>query len=124
MLPKTVIHLGAVSTPHRAFEWDLAKEAANLRRHGLDFESDAAGVLAHPYHDRLCVEEFDFDHSDEDEERWITTGPHPFVPVLIVRVVWTTRQDDDGNDVTRIISARKADAGERKHYEHQLSRRP
>jgi len=84
-------------------EWDESKRASNLRRHGVDF-ADAVGALVDP---RNLTRE------DEDarfEKRFITLGRGYSDRLLLV--VWTER----GEDVTRIISARKASPGEARAY--------
>lgn len=92
------------------FEWDSAKAAINLRKHGVRFE-DAAQVFLGPNR----IESFD-DEGANDEDRWLTVGM--VEPVLLV-VACTVRgggQRERGGEIIRIISARKADAHERKKY--------
>ena len=50
------------------FEWEPAKAASNLRRHGISFE-----LAATVFQDPLMRSIPDEDHS-EFEERWITIG--------------------------------------------------
>jgi uncharacterized DUF497 family protein len=50
------------------FEWDSAKAARNLRKHGVSFE-EAVSV----FYDPLAATGHDPDHS-EDEERFVTFG--------------------------------------------------
>lgn len=85
----------------RTFEWDDKKDRLNKKKHGIGFES-AAYVFEAP---RL-VEYPDEIHSD-DELRYKAIG---MVDKLLC-VVCTDRED-----VTRIISARKANAKERRIY--------
>jgi uncharacterized DUF497 family protein len=49
-----------------------------------------------------------------DEERWQTLGMIDDALLIVVAHTWT---DDDGDEVIRLISARKATQGERKAYE-------
>lgn len=86
------------------FEWDEAKNQANIRKHGVDFRQ-AAYVFADPF--ALSIP--DDDHS-EMEERWLLLGKNLSNQVLLV--VHTFRYDD----VIRIISARKATATETATY--------
>jgi uncharacterized DUF497 family protein len=87
------------------FEWDDAKAALNLRKHGMAFE-DAAYVFL----DSGRIDMVD-DRDDYGEERWLSIG---WVnPVLLV--VAHTERGING-DVIRIISARKANAQERAFY--------
>ncbi len=86
------------------FEWDEAKNQANIRKHGIDFRQ-AAYVFA----DLFALSIPDDDHS-EMEERWLLLGKNLSNQVLLV--VHTFRYDD----VIRIISARKATATETATY--------
>ena len=88
------------------FEWDEDKNRTNLAKHGISFEA-ATWVFEDPF--RVSV----LDQS-ENEERWRTVGSAGGVVLLLV--VHTT-SDQDGQEVIRIISARKATAAERKRYE-------
>jgi len=83
------------------FEWDEAKAAANLRKHGVSFEQ-AAQVFSDPK--RLTVA----DESNDEEAREITFGQ---VEDRILAVVHTER---DGK--IRIISARNAERKEHWAY--------
>lgn len=105
-------------TEHEAFEWDDDKAASNLKKHGIDFASDAAPLLSYPLGESWYFEDFDYKHS-RDEDRWITTGPHSGRNHSTLRVVWTERIVA-GRRTTRIITARPADAAERKDYADRL----
>ena len=83
------------------FEWNEAKAATNLDKHGIDFE-DAIAIFEDP------VLEFQSDR--EGEERWVAIG---MIFGRVITVVYTTR-----HDVYRIISARRARRNEREAY-HQ-----
>lgn len=83
------------------FEWDEEKANLNWRKHKIDF-NDAAKVFA----DENRVEWLDEYHSD-DEARYITVGKVN----EILFVVYTERED-----VTRLISARRANKQERRKY--------
>ena len=89
------------------FGWDRDKAASNLRKHGIAFE-DAARVFLDP----LAVQEQD--RIVDGEERWQTIGT--IANHTLVVVAHTTR-NDDGEEFIRIISARKAERGERRRYE-------
>jgi len=86
------------------FEWDAAKNAANLEKHGVSFEE--ASKLFSSGRDYLEI--FDAAHS-EDEERFIAIGP---IARGLVLVVSTERE----HDVIRIISARWASRREQQLY--------
>ena len=86
------------------FEWDPAKAAENLARHGISF-AEAATVFRDP----LSATGADPDHSF-DEERFVTFGASTNGRVLVVA-------HTDRGDTIRIISARPVTAAERKVYE-------
>ena len=83
------------------FEWDEEKNRINKRKHNISFET-AEKVFA----DENRVEWLDEYHSD-DEDCYITVGKVN----EILFVVYTERED-----VTRLISARRANKQERKKY--------
>ena len=85
----------------RLFEWDDEKERINIRKHGIQFKT-AARVFS----DEARLEEYDEDHSDE-EDRWQVIG----MVNDVLFVVYTER-----GDFTRIISARTAEKKERMRY--------
>ena len=87
------------------FEWDPAKDRINRAKHGVSFE-DAEELLAG---DANCLEIYDEDHS-QTEDRFIAIGP---TRLGILVVVYTEVRDD----VTRIVSARKATRPEKARYE-------
>ena len=84
------------------FEWDDAKAALNLKKHGVDFR-DAVRV----FYDVNRIEWYDSAHSDE-EDRYNTIG----MVREVLFVVYTERRER-----TRIISARKATPRERRIYD-------
>ena len=86
------------------FEWDRAKAAANVAKHGVSFE-EATTVFSDP----LSVTGADPDHS-LNEERFITFG------VSIGDRLLAVAHADQG-DTIRIISARRVTATERNIYE-------
>ena len=87
------------------FEWDGAKAAENLHKHGVSF-NEASTVFA----DENARLKHDPDHSQE-EDRFLLLG---FSAKLRLLVVCHAYRKDDG--VIRIISARKATPSERKQY--------
>jgi uncharacterized protein len=87
------------------FEWDAPKSAANKRKHGISFE-EARSVFSDEH--GLLLD--DPDHSEE-EERFILLGMSSSARTLIVCHCYR-----HGNDVIRIISARRANARERSDY--------
>ena len=88
------------------FEWDGAKAAANLRKHGIDF-ADAVTVL----YDHVAITIRD--DIDDDEERFVTLGMDALGRIVVVVYTW---RDEN----VRIISARQATPRERRRYRSQL----
>jgi uncharacterized DUF497 family protein len=89
-----------MNVPHLSFEFDPAKAAANLKKHGVSFE--AVTVFADPLRSTVHDEE----HS-VDEQRFVTVGQSTRARILFV--VYT---ESDSN--VRLIGARVATATERK----------
>ncbi len=87
------------------FEWDAAKAAANVRKHGVTFE-EAMTVflddLAVPFQDTT------------DSERLVLIGHSSVGRVLLV--IFTERIH---GRILRIISARRASKRERRAYEQE-----
>lgn len=92
------------------YEWDPRKDRANQAKHGVSFRT-AARVFEDPRH--LSVQ----DRHQTGEERWQTLGLVGGVVVLLV--AHTYREDDQGDEVIRIISALKATRHERQCYEQE-----
>lgn len=84
-------------------EWDAAKAAANLKKHGVSFE-EAASALLDP--SALAQE----DDASADERRWILLGMSASARLLTV--VYTLRAEER----IRLISARKATRKEASNY--------
>ena len=88
--------------------WDPDKNRANLRTHGLSFETAAL-----VFDDRLAMTR---DDPYLDEPRWRTMGMIGSVVVMVVHT-WPEFDLDHRERVGRIISARKATRHERRAYE-------
>lgn len=88
------------------FEWDSEKDSANLGKHGISF-AEAATI----FQDEVLTVE---DASSSGEMREISLGRLGSEPgaTVVVCVVHTERHGR-----TRIISARKATAHERKQFD-------
>lgn len=86
------------------FEWDESKERANRRKHGVSFQ-EAATVFG----DALAGTIPDPDHS-HGESRFVTIGVSVGNRLIVV-------SHTEVGETTRIISARAANANERKTYE-------
>jgi len=85
-------------------EWDPAKAASNLRKHGVSFE-EAATALADDY----SITGADPEHST-GESRFITFGLSNVRRLLVV-------SHTERGEALRIISARRATKQERRIYE-------
>jgi hypothetical protein len=92
------------------FLWDEKKSRANLAKHRISFET-AAIVFEDPHSITR------FDRIKDGEERWQTIGVAGGIAVLLVA---HADSEESGEDVVRIISARKATANERKIYEEGI----
>lgn len=92
------------------YEWDKGKERANQAKHGVSF-STAARVFEDPRN--LSIQ----DRHEGGEERWQTLGLVGGAVVLLV--AHTYCDGDQGEEIIRIISARKATRHERKRYEQE-----
>jgi uncharacterized protein len=88
------------------FEWDEAKNRANIRKHGLDFadseEMFGGFLLTRPD-----------TRDDYGEERWIGIG---MTGGRLAFVAFT----EPSEGTIRIISLRKADHEERQEYENEI----
>lgn len=91
------------------FEWDAAKAAANQRKHGVSFEL-ASLAFTDPF--ALMAQ----DRFEGGEYRWQTLG---LVEGCLLLLVAHTVRHDDGSEIIRIISARKATRKERERYDHE-----
>jgi uncharacterized DUF497 family protein len=89
------------------FCWDEKKNRTNLRKHRISFE--AASLVFEDSHAVSVL-----DSIVGDEQRWLTLGSAGGILVLMVVHTWYERA---GEEVTRIISARKATPQERIRYE-------
>jgi len=84
-------------------EWDAAKAAANLKKHGVSFE-EAVTALLDP---RALAQE---DDASAGEPRWVLVGMS--VSARLLTVVYTLRAEER----LRLISARKATRKEASSY--------
>ncbi len=89
-------------THPQGIEYDPAKAAANLRKHGVSF-ADAEQALRDPQAATLE------DPDATGEARYVTLGMDTAGRVLVV--IWTPR-----GDKARVLSARKASRNEAKTY--------
>jgi uncharacterized DUF497 family protein len=84
------------------YEWDPAKAASNVEKHGVEF-ADAVGALE----DDLAIT---IEDTSTDEERFKTLGTDFLGRVVVVVYVYRGER-------IRVISARKATARQRAVYE-------
>jgi uncharacterized DUF497 family protein len=88
------------------FEWDLRKAEANKRKHGVSFET-AALIFSDP-------DIYEFEEGNEHgETRYRAIG------AALGRLLFVayTSFEEDGEEVIRIISARKAEPKEYRAYQ-------
>jgi len=90
------------------FEWDEKKNISNIQKHQVSFE-EAKEVFKDPLHISKLDHRFSY-----FEERWITIGSTKNYGILVVANMFF---DDSGEEIIRIISARKANPKERSFYE-------
>jgi len=92
-----------------SFEWDLEKNVMNRQKHRVTFEQ-AATVFRDP----RMLSLYDDEHSDSQEDRWVTLG---FSAVSGLLVVHHTFEELDADTIKiRIFSSRKASKQEIKQY--------
>ena len=97
--------------PDLRFEWDPDKNKQNQRKHGVTFEEAESVFL-----DEHGLFMSDPDHS-EHEDRFILLGLSSGLRSLVVCHCYRA-----GEDVVRIISARKANPSERRQYNRRWKR--
>jgi len=91
------------------YEWDPRKSRSNKAKHGVSFEEARTAFLDE--HARVIP---DVEHSEE-EDRFILMGMSIELRVLIVCHCYRA-----SDQLVRIISARRADASERRQYAEYL----
>jgi uncharacterized DUF497 family protein len=89
------------------FEWDEQKNRQNRRKHAVSFEL-AQEVFADPF----CLTVSDL-IADGEERFWTIGAIEDFIMLVVVHTV----RDREGEEIIRIISARKATPRERVLYE-------
>ena len=90
------------------FEWSDAKNQLNIKKHHISFE-EAKAVFLDPMHISKLDHRFEY-----FEERWITLGATSDDKIIVVANMFF---DENGTEIIRIISARKANQKERIFYE-------
>jgi hypothetical protein len=97
----------------RIYVWDPAKAASNLRKHGIRFQ-EAVAAFDDPHALSLA------DRAERGEQRWQTIG---MIDGFLLLFIAHTEEDDDGDEIARIISARHASRQERRRYEAAIGAR-
>jgi uncharacterized DUF497 family protein len=94
------------------FEWDEKKALENESKHERITFKEAAEVFL----DENAVEDYDDEHSDISEIRYVRIGNSS---KRLLRVSFTVRARKSDDEIIRIISARKGKAEEEKIYYEQ-----
>ena len=92
------------------FVWDPEKHRTNVEKHGITFEEAATTWL-----DPRAIETFD-DDCPSGEDRWFRIGSSLRDAIL---VTWSTIRTRRGEEMIRIIGARRATPRERRLYEKE-----
>ena len=99
------------------YGWDEAKNRWNQRKHGgISFE-----LAALIFEDERCLVHRDRIDEHTGEQRWIALGmAQPAVDAAILLVVaHVYRENEHGEEIIRIISARQADKRDIRRYQTQ-----
>jgi uncharacterized DUF497 family protein len=98
------------------YEWNQRKNRENQRKHGVAFE-----LAALVFEDENCV--VILDRTDPmGEQRWHALGAASIEPggALVLLVAHVYREEDrNGEEVIRIISARRASKDDIRRYQEQ-----
>jgi uncharacterized DUF497 family protein len=97
------------------YEWDEEKNRLNQRKHGIPFE-----IAALVFEDERCLVRPD--RIDErGEQRWHAIGAAGIEPgtAVVLLVVHVLREESNGEEIIRIISARKAEKNDVRRYQEQ-----
>lgn len=109
--PRDIIRIYSVR-----YEWDERKNRQNQRKHGgISFE-----LAALVFEDENRI--IGLDRVDETgEQRWRAMGGVAIEAgvAAVLLVVHVYREDEDGEEIIRIISARRADKNELRRYQKQ-----
>lgn len=97
------------------YEWDEKKNRLNQKKHGVSFEAAALAL-----EDENCLVRQD--RIDETgEQRWHAVGAAQLEAGIraVLFVVHVYREVTNGEEVVRIISARRADQHDIERYQEQ-----
>ena len=98
------------------YEWDERKNRQNQRKHGgITFE--LAALVFEDEHRLITLDRVD----ETGEQRWHALGAVSVEPGVgdVLLVVHVNREDDNGEEIIRIIGARRADKDEYQRYQEQ-----
>jgi uncharacterized DUF497 family protein len=93
------------------FEWEENKNRSNVAKHKVSFNT---AISVFDDQNALSI----LDRIIDGEERWQTLG----IIAGIVLLVAHTWREEDGDEVIRLISARKATPNERRAYAENQQR--
>ncbi len=99
------------------YEWDEAKNLRNQRNHGgISFE-----LAALVFEDEFCLIAPDRLDPVTGEQRWHAIGAIGKEPQIatVLLVVHAYREEQNGKEIIRIISARAAEKHELRRYQKQ-----
>jgi len=97
------------------YEWDERKNRLDQEKHGISFE-----IAALIFEDERCLVRPD--RTDESgEQRWHAIGAARIEPgaAVVLLVIHVYREETDVEEITRIISARKAEKNDVRRYQEQ-----
>jgi uncharacterized DUF497 family protein len=98
------------------YEWDPRKNRENQRKHdAISFE---LATMVFDDEQRVLVK----DRVDESgEQRWHTIGAFSLGPDAgdVFTIVYVYREDEDGEEIIRIVSARRAGKNDVRRYKEQ-----
>ncbi|MGO9437871.1 MAG: BrnT family toxin [Terracidiphilus sp.] len=97
------------------YEWDERKNRENRRKHNISFN-----LAALVFEDESCL--IDPERVDEaGEQRWHALGAVSIEPgaALVLIVVHVYRENCDGEESIRILSARRAGTEDVRRYKEQ-----
>jgi len=92
------------------FDWDEKKEKVNIKNH----EEITFDFATKVFNDVWAIEEFDDLHSNKTEQRFTIIG---LAEDKLLRVTFTVIIEENGEEVFRIISARKARGKDKESYD-------
>jgi uncharacterized DUF497 family protein len=97
------------------YEWDETKNLRNRQKHdGVSFE-----LAALVFEDDCCLIVQDRIDPRTGEQRWQALGAVHIEPGYAMIVVHACREESNGEEIIRIISARAAEKHEIRRYQEQ-----